>query len=258
MTFQDFLANKKTQLEQSAQRSVLAIDSSTQLASVALYANDQPLFSEECFRQKSHSEWINGAVERAIGSFAGGWNQLDLITVSHGPGSFTGVRVATNLAKTIAFAKEKPLMSFSSLEVLAHQAEATTETPYILPIINAFKNMVFCALYQREENGTIVELKEPQTVEVSQINDWISVAMTSATTSKVQLLGDGFFSYENTFDPAKNQRWLRTTCPKDHPVAKTLASLALNNWTKKQILHWRELVPTYLRASAAEENKNSK
>lgn len=258
MTFHDFLANKKTQLEQSTQRSVLAIDSSTQLASVALHSQGQFVFSEECFRQKSHSEWINGAVERAISAFPGGWNQLDLVTVSHGPGSFTGVRVATNLAKTIAFAKDKPIMSFSSLEVLAHQAEVCEETPYVLPVINAFKNMVFCALFEKDKSGHLLMLEPPQTVDIVQMDDWISVAMTKAATNKVQLLGDGFFAYENYFSSEKNPRWLRTSCPKDHPVAKTLALLALQDWTKKQILHWRELVPTYLRASAAEENKNSK
>ncbi|MEY4617294.1 MAG: hypothetical protein RJB66_2254 [Pseudomonadota bacterium] len=258
MISHDFLETKKIQLEQSTQRSVLAIDSSTQLASVALTLHNQIIFSEECFRQKSHSEWINGAVERAIQNLPGSWEQLDLVAVSHGPGSFTGVRVATNLAKAIAFAKDKPIVSFSTLEVLANQAEDCEETPFVLPIINAFKNMVFCALYERDPKGDLVGRQEPQTVAVEQFNDWISVAMANSSTSKVQLLGDGFFAYENTFDPEKNSRWLRTGCPKDHPVAKTLASLTLKNWTNKQILHWRELVPTYLRASAAEENKNSK
>lgn len=256
MISRDFLANKRRELERSSRRSILAIDSSTQLASVALLSDGQTVFSEECFRQKSHSEWINGAIARAIASTSLGWEGVDLIAVTHGPGSFTGVRVATNVAKSIGFSQEKPIVSYSSLEVLAHQAEVLTETELVLPVINAFKNMVFVALFQNLGHGMVHCLKADQAVDIGQLSDWLEVKNQPLESSqRFQVLGDGFSAYQNFLNPQTKAQWLRSQQPKDHPTAATLATLALKNWEQFRLMHWRELVPTYLRASAAEENK---
>ncbi len=139
-----FLEQKAQALERSSTRSFLAIDSSTQLASVAISYQGKIIFSEDCIRQKSHSEWMNGALERAVATLPEGWQSLELVSLAHGPGSFTGLRVATNVARSIAYVHNLPVVSMSSLEVLAHQVDLEDqESIFILPLINAFKNMVF-------------------------------------------------------------------------------------------------------------------
>lgn len=255
MTFHDFLETKRNSLLNSQNRTILAIDSSTQLASIALCMGGQIIFNEECFRQKSHSEWINNAVERTMAQLPGGWDALDLIAVTHGPGSFTGLRVATNLVKTLAYAKDKPIVSYSSLEILANQAACIEEHPYILPAINAFKNMVFMALYKRESNGSLTNLVEPRAVDIDKLSEFVLSQIQPSTPTKVQVIGDGYASYKSYLDPEVHPHWLRTEAPLDHPLASTLVKLVNQNWLGLQLHHWRELVPTYIRASAAEENK---
>ncbi len=258
MTFQDFLETKRTKLLNSQNRTILAIDSSTQLASVALSVAGQLIYNEECLRQKSHSEWINSAVERAIATLPGGWDVLDLLAVTHGPGSFTGLRVATNLAKTLAYSKDKPIVSYSSLEVLAYQAELSEEPCYILPTINAFKNMVFVAFYKSHPDGSLKNLMEPMAIDIDKLSEFVLSKLPAESSTKVQVIGDGFASYKSYLDPSTHSHWLRMASPLDHPLASTLIKLVNSRWTKLELHHWREIVPTYIRASAAEENKFGK
>ena len=249
MTFQDFLDIKKKEIVQSTHRSILAIDTSTQLASVCLLFQGKPLFSEECFRQKSHSEWINDAVERAINSIPGGWDSIDVIAVTKGPGSFTGLRVATNLVKTMSYIKNKPVVAMSSLDILAHQSAEIKETNYILTVINAFKNMVFFSLYQRDESGKIQQVIEAKAVEIIELQTQLPIK------SKFQVIGDGYLAYKSYLDSQVDPKWIRANEIKDYPLASKLAQMVDLNWTKVELVNWKYLIPTYLRASAAEENQ---
>jgi tRNA threonylcarbamoyladenosine biosynthesis protein TsaB len=255
MTFQDFLDTKKTALQQSQDRCVLAIDSTTQVASVALYCKGQFTYTEECVRQKSHSEWINGAVERALTTLSNGWEGVDVVAVTQGPGSFTGLRVATNLAKTIAYTKQKPIVSYCSLDLLAQQALMIDETQFVLSAINAFKNMAFISLYKQETGCLPIRKVEPMAIEVANLVGFIGGLQEVSASTKVQVVGDAFQAYNSYFDPSKNSRLVRSLTPKDHPLATTLALRVVSQWDQLRLLHWRELVPLYIRASAAEENR---
>lgn len=299
-----FLEQKSKSLEQSSSRSFLAIDSSTQLASVAASFQGKIIYAEECVRQKSHSEWINGALARAIATLPEGWRSLELISLVHGPGSFTGLRVATNVAKTIAYVHSIPVISVSSLEVLAHQVEIEEqESLFILPLINAFKNMVFCGLYYKSESE-FKTIMAPQAIEVEQLSEFLTTlssffdqSLSSSVASlekaasfsegsfgqnvlaalsehslelsldsnknnllnkKMILVGDGVETYQNVILPLLKPPFFRPLAPKDFPLATTVAERIHRDWKTLSLLHWKELTPIYLRASAAEELARSK
>jgi tRNA threonylcarbamoyladenosine biosynthesis protein TsaB len=257
MILPEFLEIKSRLLAKSQSRTVLAIDSSTQLASVALNTHGKTVFFEECFRQKSHSEWINSSVERAMHLIDDDWQSLDLLAVTLGPGSFTGIRVATSLAKTIAYAKDIPLVGYDSLKLLSLQAEFLVETNLVLSVLNAFKNMVFLGLYRRNAQGFMEDLIEPRVVEIEKLLETVGGIISSENSIYVQVVGDGFGAYSNYFQANSPECWIRSSQPKDYPTAKTLVELSVANWNSNKLMHWRELLPTYLRASAAEENTKS-
>lgn len=251
----EFVSSQKRKLAQSQQRCILSIDCSTQLASVCLMIQGNIIFKEECFRQKSHSEWIHGSVDRALSIINHNWDTLDLIAVSNGPGSFTGVRVATNLAKSLAFTKQIPIVSFCSLEILAHQVGIDSkEDFFILPMINAFKNMVFWSLYQIE-NQNLKCILEPQAITITELEGYLSQISISQKTNRFQLIGDGYSVYKYYLDSCSKLQWVRDCEPKDYPLAETMAFLTNKNWDQLEPLHWRSLIPNYIRASAAEEAK---
>lgn len=258
MILPDFSSVNLKVLSNSQNRCVLAIDSSTQLASVALQFQGQIIFYEECFRQKSHSEWLNGAVDRATLKLPKGWEDIELLAVTHGPGSFTGVRVATNFIKTVAFAKDKPIVSFSSLDILAQNVPKHPEAELLLCAINAFKNMSFVALYRQDSQGLQETLLAPGVVEMTHLAEIIEVFRQRSSSTKVQVVGDSVIAYPSYFGDVNNSYFVRTEGSRDFPLASALMKKVNQNWGQWPLKHWRELVPTYFRASAAEENLRQK
>lgn len=257
MTFQESWAIKIKQLRESSSRTILAIDSSTQMASIAIHAGGKQIFYEECLRQKSHSEWFNPAIKRSLASASISADQIEVLAVSHGPGSFTGIRVATNLVKTLAYAYQLPIVSMSSLELLAEQTKKINGPRFVMPAINAFKNMIFLSLYQRRDDGKLEVIISPLAVEVDKLNEFIKSRINSPSPIAVQVVGDGYHAYRSWFDKKDQIDWIRTEDSVDYPLASTLANLTSDRWESNVFKQWQELTPTYIRASAAEENKNS-
>ena len=69
---------------------------------------------------------------------------IDTIFVSCGPGSFTGIRIGVTVAKTYAWALNKKIIPFSSLELLA---TTKVKEDYLVPIIDARRGYVYAGIY---------------------------------------------------------------------------------------------------------------
>src|SRR5690349_18029225 len=98
---------------------LLALDTSTSTASVALFDGHQVL-SETTWRAgREHSTRVLLEVEIALERIGRSHEQLSGLVVARGPGSFTGVRVALSVAKGIAAGRGLPTWGVSSLDTLA-------------------------------------------------------------------------------------------------------------------------------------------
>lgn len=100
---------------------LLAIDTSTERASIALMAGAE-ILSEEQDSQKTHAQLLLPMIDKLM--VAGGLqlNQLDGIIFGCGPGSFTGLRIACSIAKGLAYAHDLGLVPVSSLAAIAWSA----------------------------------------------------------------------------------------------------------------------------------------
>jgi tRNA threonylcarbamoyladenosine biosynthesis protein TsaB len=77
-----------------------------------------------------------------------GMKQIGAVTVSCGPGSYTGLRVGVATAKSIAYSLHIPLVPISSLYALAYAVQETSPDPvYALPMIDARRMEVYCSLF---------------------------------------------------------------------------------------------------------------
>lgn len=76
-------------------------------------------------------------------------DDIDTIFVAVGPGSFTGIRVGVTFAKVMAWALNKRLVPFSSLELLA----STSNEKVIVPLIDARRDYVFAGIYDKDLNN---------------------------------------------------------------------------------------------------------
>lgn len=100
---------------------LLAIDTSTELASVAIMVGEE-ITCEEQDSQKTHAQLLLPMIDRLMVHAGLQMNQLDGIIFGCGPGSFTGLRIACSIAKGLAYAHDLGLIPVSSLASIAFAA----------------------------------------------------------------------------------------------------------------------------------------
>ncbi len=133
---------------------ILNIDTATEHASVCLSNDGILLALEESIDQKNHASFIQPAIKKIFSSLNLSLNDIVAISVTNGPGSYTGLRVGLASAKGLCFALNKPLIVVNTLEVMAIAAideikKTKKETSNILfcPMIDARRMEVFTALF---------------------------------------------------------------------------------------------------------------
>jgi tRNA threonylcarbamoyladenosine biosynthesis protein TsaB len=123
---------------------LLAIDTSTLTAGVALFDTDRGLLvPERRHVVTTHSEALLPLIDGALAEAGLGPRQLDAVVCAAGPGSFTGLRIGISTAKGLCFALGRPLVLISSLEALAARA---ADGP-VCATLDALKGEVYAGLF---------------------------------------------------------------------------------------------------------------
>ena len=130
---------------------VLHIDTAGQTASIAISANDTVLVEKLNANQFDHASWIHTALQEAMREANLSLEKIDAISVTIGPGSYTGLRVGLSTAKGLCYALEKPLITIPTLQLMASVIECDTNT-WICPMIDARRMEVYYALYDQTLN----------------------------------------------------------------------------------------------------------
>ena len=126
---------------------ILSIDSSTKAASVAVIDGNK--ISAEYFLNTgfTHSETLMPMIESALKHSASKLSELDLIAVTVGPGSFTGVRIGVASAKGLSFTSNIPVVGVSALEALAYNLKGMQGEFIVSAVIDARCSQVYNALF---------------------------------------------------------------------------------------------------------------
>ncbi|MBI5370493.1 MAG: tRNA (adenosine(37)-N6)-threonylcarbamoyltransferase complex dimerization subunit type 1 TsaB [Sphingobacteriales bacterium] len=136
---------------------ILNIDSSQETASVCLARDESPLLMELNENQSDHASWIHTAIQNVSKTAGIALQQLDAVAVTIGPGSYTGLRVGLATAKGICYALNLPLITISTLKMMANAAKKTA-TGLICPMIDARRMEVYAALY--DKNLSVLSAEE--------------------------------------------------------------------------------------------------
>lgn len=131
---------------------VLALDTSNQPLSVAVTVDGRLQASETLTTHKKHAEFLLPVIEDLVQKAGLTPNEIDRVVASTGPGSYTGIRMATTFAKTFASTLTKELVTVSSLWTLALNIQM--ENVLINPVFDGRNLNMFTGLYQWE-NGTL-------------------------------------------------------------------------------------------------------
>jgi tRNA threonylcarbamoyladenosine biosynthesis protein TsaB len=133
---------------------ILNIDTASERAHVSFAKEGlviQALYSES---QKKHASFLQTAIEQLTKLTGIKLTEIDAITVTAGPGSYTGLRVGMASAKGLCYALQKPLITLNTLEVLA--ASAINFFPnyknefLFCPMMDARRMEIFTAIYNSD------------------------------------------------------------------------------------------------------------
>ncbi len=126
----------------------LAIDTSTDTASIALVRDDEVLAELTWRSGQNHTTQLLPRLSHLLNNT--NLQSVNCIFAAKGPGSFNGLRVGISTAKGLAFSLKVPIIGISTLEIEAYQ-HAETGLP-ICPIFNAGRDEVATATYQMKGN----------------------------------------------------------------------------------------------------------
>ena len=224
---------------------ILAFESSAKPASAALVKDGQLLSQYMQCSALTHSRTLLPMAEDMLKNAELRLSDVDLIAVTHGPGSFTGIRIGVATVKGLAWAAEKPCVGVSTLEAMAWHGLAVGG--YICPVMDARRSQVYNALF-KIENGRPVRMTEDRPIALEELAEEVT-----ALGAPVFLIGDGAalcFEYFTAHGvpcvmAPDNLRWQDAW-----GVAMAAADKTPGNAD--------ELLPVYLRLSQAERERQER
>lgn len=136
---------------------ILCIETGTDICSVALAKNGNLLSLRESGEGRGHAQNLAVYIEEVLHDNDLSCEDLSAVAISIGPGSYTGLRIGSSLAKGICFAENIPLIAVSTLQAMAEGAikdfeagilEVENIDDYIIaPMIDARRMEVYTQLF---------------------------------------------------------------------------------------------------------------
>jgi tRNA threonylcarbamoyladenosine biosynthesis protein TsaB len=143
---------------------LLALDTSTEACSAALFVNGEIRQRFE-ITPKAHTKLLLPMIESLLAEAELNLTQLDALAFGCGPGSFTGLRIATGVVQGLAFGADLPVVPVSTLAALAQNL--LPELAFVAT--DARIGEIFWGVYQKNVDGFVELVSEEAVLPVSQI-----------------------------------------------------------------------------------------
>ncbi len=221
---------------------ILGIDSSAGPASAALVEDGCLLGEFYIHTKQTHSQTLLPMVQQLLASAGRSCGDLDALAVSHGPGSFTGVRIGISCVKGISFSNDIPCVGISTLEAIAYGGLAA-EGSVLCAVMDARCSQVYNALFQ-VEHGVLRRLTEDRALSIAELE-----TQCRSYGERLLLLGDGAALCHKTFS-----KWGARLAPENMRFqhAASVALLGERSVREGQAVPAAVLAPVYLRLPQAE------
>ena len=223
---------------------ILAFESSARAASAALVRDGVLLGQNYQNSGLTHSRTLLPMAEDLLKNLDLSLGDVDLLAVSRGPGSFTGIRIGVSTVKGLAWALEKPVCGVSTLEAMANLAVSAGEKTLVCCAMDARRNQVYNALFEIR-GGVPQRLTEDRPISLEELVDGLKSMGRSP-----YLVGDGAQLCKTRFDAAGLDSRLAPE-PGRFQNAWGVAASAMRG----QPVSGAELLPVYLRLSQAERER---
>ncbi len=217
---------------------ILNIETSTSVCSVALTIDGQVTEHFENYDGQTHATLLSEYVKRVLDYAHSREIVLDAVSVSIGPGSYTGLRIGLSEAKGLAFGLNVPLIGVNTLKLLTVSTMFNhffdDDNLLYVPMIDARRMEVYTAVY----NAALEAVVEPQPM----ILDEHSFADLLEAGNKLVLMGNG------SDKAAKLLAGPGVTHIADvHPVALDMLALSEKAFREKDFIDVAYSTPLYLK-----------
>ena len=225
---------------------ILSIDSSATAASAALVEDSKLIGEFFTNTDFTHSRTLAPMIENLLNVTGKKTSDVNLIAVSNGPGSFTGVRIGVSVAKGIAFADDLPCIAVSTLEAMA--SSLGIYDGYICPVMDARRSQVYNALFE-VNLGQITRIREDRAISLQDLAEDVKIL-----EKPIFLVGDGSNLCYNTL----LERVPNLVLPPEHRIhqrAVGVGLIAARQASAGIPGDAASLTPNYLRLSQAERER---
>lgn len=227
----------------------LAVETSGRAGSVAMALGPR-LLGQRCFSgPMRHGAELFPAVSELLGECGRKPRQIEHVYVSAGPGSFTGLRIAVTLAKTMYLAGAVKVVAVDTLDVVAENAgdcisQSSAEVRTIATIIDAKRGQFFVAVYQNS-SGQWAKSTSDCLMTAAQFVDNFA-----GKSERLWLLGEGLVHYKDRFKADgieffDERYW--------YPAAEKVHLLGWQSAREGRFNDPLRLVPNYLRGPDVKE-----
>lgn len=224
---------------------VLGIDTSTMRASVGIIDDGEVVAEYMLSGSRYHSESLTDMIDEIFRKLDFKIEDIDLLAVGIGPGSFTGVRIAVTMMKIYAQFLEKDICGVSSL---AAMAVGTNSDRIIVPITDAKRHRAYSGIY-KEIDGKIVALREDDLKDVSEI-----IEELKSMNEKVLLTGPGREVFIEEFKESLDVKMAYDM----NLTGSHIAKMGIQKYEEEGTDNYFEVLPNYIRLSQAESQMKEK
>ena len=226
---------------------ILALDTATEVCSVALRVEDTVLV-RELPPGPGHSAHILQMVQALLGEAGLSLHALDCIAFGRGPGGFTGVRLAASVTQGLAFGADLPVIPVSDLLAVAQQAlDLAPAGAGVLVCNDARMQEVYWTCARRGPAG----LARP--VGPEQVGSPDTVQLPLELTGPVLGAGRGFAVWPSLRLRLGAQ--LDAVQPELLPRAREILALAVPEWLAGHGVAPDKALPVYLRNDVAKPSR---
>jgi tRNA threonylcarbamoyladenosine biosynthesis protein TsaB len=214
---------------------ILHIETSTMVCSVALSVDGSVVFERFSFDGPSHAALLGVFVEEAIAFLKEKLYQVEAIALSSGPGSYTGLRIGTSMAKGLCMGWDIPLIAVPTLQLMALQAVQRYKRVDCLycAMLDARRMEVYSAIYDvalSTVRDTSADIVTPELFQPFLDCDTVCFFGNGATKSRTVIISDHAVFLDDI-----------------HPLASDMVYLAEQAFQAKKFENTAYFEPFYLK-----------
>lgn len=224
---------------------ILAVDTATEACSAALYLNGSVQQKFE-LAPREHTRLILEMIETLLAEAELKIKQLDALAFGCGPGSFTGVRIATGIVQGLGFAADLPVVPVSTLAAMAQAIHDDHGADNVLAAIDARMGEVYWSEYKLSASGLM---------QLSGVEDVLSPDKTpSLTADHWVAAGSGWKSYSDIL-MSRYKNNIQHCYADCLPESRSIAKLAVDDFQHGKGVEAKYAAPVYLRNNVAKKSQ---